>query len=556
MTGRNSRRKIIEQNNKKIWKLGVYCRLSSEDGDNAESDSIVNQRELISLFIKKEKDINIVDYYTDDGYSGTSFDRPDFKRMIKDIVNEKINAVIVKDLSRFGRNYIEAGKYLEQIFPLYSTRFIAINDNIDSYKDPKSINNVIVPFKNLMNDEYARDISNKVKSVYKTKALKGEFVGGTTPYGYTKDEKNKYQLVIDKNEAENIKLIFQLYLDGWGQIKICKYLNDNKILGRKEIQRRKKRNISLEPDADNIQYKWSKSTIGKILTNETYIGNVVQNRTTTVSYKNHKVIYRPREEWIVVKNTHEPIISNEDFEKVQEILKSRNYEKKPTTNLTIYYGKIKCADCGSGMCKMEDFRGNRVSSNYYCRNYKTTSSNCSPHKIKTSVLNNLVLQTILMQVKLVIDLEKSINKLKDEGRLKELERAYNYKFNKLENDIDKYKKLKKASYEDWKLDNISKEDFMICSKEYDEQINNLNNEITATRNVYNESIQELKKDNYWIDHFKKNKNIKEVNREIIYELIDTIYVHENENITIKFKYQDEYSKAIELLNSKECDTNE
>ena len=556
MTGRNSRRKIIEQNNKKIWKLGVYCRLSSEDGDNAESDSIVNQRELISLFIKKEKDINIVDYYTDDGYSGTSFDRPDFKRMIKDIVNEKINAVIVKDLSRFGRNYIEAGKYLEQIFPLYSTRFIAINDNIDSYKDPKSINNVIVPFKNLMNDEYARDISNKVKSVYKTKALKGEFVGGTTPYGYTKDEKNKYQLVIDKNEAENIKLIFQLYLDGWGQIKICKYLNDNKILGRKEIQRRKKRNISLEPDADNIQYKWSKSTIGKILTNETYIGNVVQNRTTTVSYKNHKVIYRPREEWIVVKNTHEPIISNEDFEKVQEILKSRNYERKPTTNLTIYYGKIKCADCGSGMCKMEDFRGNRVSSNYYCRNYKTTSSNCSPHKIKTSVLNNLVLQTILMQVKLVIDLEKSINKLKDEGRLKELERAYNYKFNKLENDIDKYKKLKKASYEDWKLDNISKEDFMICSKEYDEQINNLNNEITATRNVYNESIQELKKDNYWIDHFKKNKNIKEVNREIIYELIDTIYVHENENITIKFKYQDEYSKAIELLNSKECDTNE
>ena len=556
MTGRNSRRKIIEQNNKKIWKLGVYCRLSSEDGDNAESDSIVNQRELISLFIKKEKDINIVDYYTDDGYSGTSFDRPDFKRMIKDIVNEKINAVIVKDLSRFGRNYIEAGKYLEQIFPLYSTRFIAINDNIDSYKDPKSINNVIVPFKNLMNDEYARDISNKVKSVYKTKALKGEFVGGTTPYGYTKNEKNKYQLVIDKNEAENIKLIFQLYLDGWGQIKICKYLNDNKILGRKEIQRRKKRNISLEPDADNIQYKWSKSTIGKILTNETYIGNVVQNRTTTVSYKNHKVIYRPREEWIVVKNTHEPIISNEDFEKVQEILKSRNYERKPTTNLTIYYGKIKCADCGSGMCKMEDFRGNRVSSNYYCRNYKTTSSNCSPHKIKTSVLNNLVLQTILMQVKLVIDLEKSINKLKDEGRLKELERAYSYKFNKLENDIDKYKKLKKASYEDWKLDNISKEDFMICSKEYDEQINNLNNEITATRNVYNESIQELKKDNYWIDHFKKNKNIKEVNREIIYELIDTIYVHENENITIKFKYQDEYSKAIELLNSKECDTNE
>lgn len=261
MTGRNSRRKVATKSSRVIWNVGVYCRLSSEDGDNAESDSIVNQRELISLYLRKETDMQVIDYYVDDGYSGTSFSRPDFKRMIKDIVNEKINAVIVKDLSRFGRNYIEAGKYLEQIFPLYNTRFIAINDNIDSYKDPKSINNVIVPFKNLMNDEYARDISNKVKSVYRTKALNGEFVGGTTPYGYKKNPENKYQLIIDEDEANNVKLIFKKYLEGDGQIKICKYLNDNKILCRKEIQRRKKWDISLEPNTDRIRYNWSKSTI-------------------------------------------------------------------------------------------------------------------------------------------------------------------------------------------------------------------------------------------------------------------------------------------------------
>ena len=500
--------------------------------------------------------LKVVDYYIDDGYSGTTFARPDFKRLIKDITNERINTIIVKDLSRFGRNYIEAGKYIEQIFPLYNVRFIAINDNIDSYKDPKSINNVIVPFKNLLNDEYARDISNKVKSVYKTKALKGEFVGGTTPYGYTKDDKNKYQLVIDKSEAENIKLIFQLYLNGWGQIKICKYLNDNKILGRKEIQRRKKWNISLEPDADNIQYKWSKSTIGKILTNETYIGNVVQNRTTTVSYKNHKVIYRPREEWIVVKNKHEPVISKEDYEKVQEILKSRNYERKPTTNLSIYYGKIKCADCGSGMCKMEDFRGNRVSSNYYCRNYKTTSSNCSPHKIRTADLNRLVLEIIILQIKMVLNMEKTIEKAKNGGVLKELEQKYVSSINRLNNDIEKYKRLKKSVYEDWKLDNISKEDYLLYVGDYDKNIDNIKNEINALKNVYNENIQELKKDNYWIDHFKKNKNINEVNREIIYDVIDTIYVHEGGNITIKFKYEDEFNKALELLKEQEASIDE
>jgi len=556
MTGRNNRRKKSLKNNMNEWNVGIYCRLSSEDGDNAESDSIVNQKELISLYLSKEPNMKVHDFYIDDGYSGTSFERPNFKRMLKDIVNEKINAIVVKDLSRLGRNYIEAGKYLEQIFPLYNTRFIAINDNIDSYKDPKSINNVIVPFKNLMNDEYARDISNKVKSVYRTKALNGEFVGGTTPYGYKKNPENKYQLIINDDEAVNIRLIFKKYIEGDGLIKICKYLNDNKILCRKEVQRRQKWNISLEPNDDEIKYKWSKSTIGKILTNETYIGNVVQNRTTSVSYKNHKIVYRPREEWIIVKNTHEPIISKEDYNKVQNILKARNYERKPASNLTIYYGKIKCADCGSGMCKMEDFRSNRVCSNYYCRNYKTTSSNCSPHKIKTTNLNHLVLRTILMQVKLVMDVEKAINKLKIDGKQNEIEKKYSYSLNKITNDIEKCKIEKKKAYEEWKLERISKEEFINCSNNYENQIENLNKEKDILKDLYNESMKELKRDSYWIDHFKKNKNIKTLTREIIYELVDTIYVHEGENITIKFKYQDEYEKALEFLKSQEEDVDE
>ena len=556
MAGRKSKKAIKKIESKKnTWRAGVYLRLSSDDGDNAESDSIKNQRELISLFLKKEE-IEVIDYYIDDGYSGTSMLRPDFKRMMKDLVNEKINTIIVKDLSRFGRNYIEVGKYLELTFPLYGTRFIAVNDNIDSYKDPKSINNVIVPFKNLMNDEYARDISNKVRSVYRTKALNGEIVGGTTPYGYTKNPENKYQLIIDKDEEKNIKLIFKKYLDGDGVIKICKYLNDNKILCRKEIQRRKKKNISLEPDADSIKYKWSKSTIGKILTNETYIGNVVQNRTTSVSYKNHKVIYRPRNEWIVVKNTHEPIISKEDFNKVQQIFQERNSERKPATGLTIFYGKLKCADCGSGMCKMEDSRRGRFYSHYYCRNYKTTSSSCSPHKIKTSELNHLVLQSVLTQIKLVVDLEKAIQKLKDNGATRELEQKYRNNINKIENDIEKYKKMKKKDYEKWKLDIITQDEFCYNSNEYNEKIKNLEKELTSLNNLYNESIKELKKDNYWIEHFKRNKKIKTLSREMIYELIDCIYVHEGGNITIKFKYQDEFESAIEFIKLKEENNNE
>lgn len=554
MAGRKSKRMLNEVQYKTTytWRVAVYCRLSSDDGDNAESDSIKNQRDLINYYLKKESGVQIVDYYIDDGYSGTSFNRPDFKRMIKDMLNEKINAIIVKDLSRFGRDYIEVGMYLEQTFPLYNIRFIAINDNVDSYKDPKSINNVIVPFKNLMNDEYARDISNKVKSVYKTKALKGEFVGGTTPYGYKKNPDNKYQLIIDEDEAVNIRLIYEKYLAGEGQIKICKHLNDNKILCRKEVQRRKKRGISLEPDADEIFYNWSKSTIGKILTNETYIGNVVQNRTTTVSYKNHKIIYKPREEWAVVENTHEGIISKEDYQKVQDILKARNFERKQPTGLTIYYGKIKCADCGSGMCKMEDDRRKNFLSHYYCRNYKTTSSHCSPHKIKTSELNHIVKETIMSQIKLVFDLEKSLNKMKDNGIIKDIEQKFNINLRRLENDIEKNKILKKKSYEDWKLGNIKKEDYLKFSKDYDARVENLNREIEILRNTYSEDLQNMKRDSYWIEHFKRNKKVKELTREVINELIDTIYVHEGGNVTIKFKYQDEYKKTLEFIKEKEA----
>ena len=551
MVGRRSKFSLNDIKYKCMWRVAVYCRLSSDDGDNAESDSIKNQRELINYYLKKESNIQIIDYYIDDGYSGTTFNRPDFKRMIKDMNSGKINTIIVKDLSRFGRDYIEAGVYLEQIFPMNNIRFIAINDNVDSYKDPKSMNNIIVPFKNLMNDEYARDISNKVKSVYKTKALNGEFVGGTTPYGYKKNPNNKYQLIIDEEEAVNIRLIYKKYLEGEGQIKICKYLNDNKILCRKEVQRRKKRNISLDPDADDIYYNWSKSTIGKILTNETYIGNVVQNRTTTVSYKNHKVIYKPREEWTVVKNTHEPIISKEDYKKVQDILEKRNNEKRKPSGVTIYYGKIKCADCGSGMCKMEDFRNNRTCSNYYCRNYKTTSNKCSPHKIKTSELNRLVKEAILIQVKLVLDLEKTIEKLKEKGKIKDIEQQYNYNLRRLLNEIEKNKKLKKKSYEDWKLENITKEDYQINSKQYDEKIESLQNEIIVLQNAFNEDMQNMKKDNYWIEHFRRNKKIKELTRNVINELVDTIYVHEGGNITIKFKYQDELQKTIDFFHIKE-----
>ena len=208
-----------------IWKVAAYLRLSSEDGDKIESNSITNQKSIIELFLKSNADLKLKGFYIDDGYSGTDFERPDFQRLLNDIKTGKVNAVIVKDLSRFGRNYIEVGNYLEQIFPLYNVRFIAINYNVDSFKDPSSINNVIVLFKNLMNDEYARDISNKVRSVLDTKKKKGDFIGSVAPYGYLRDPKDNHKFIIDKNASKVVKKIFRMILKGKSKKEVIDELN-------------------------------------------------------------------------------------------------------------------------------------------------------------------------------------------------------------------------------------------------------------------------------------------------------------------------------------------
>jgi DNA invertase Pin-like site-specific DNA recombinase len=543
------RRKKKIQTEKNIWKVGVYCRLSSDDGDNAESDSIGNQRQIIKDFLKKEENIVIVDYYADDGYSGTTFNRPEFKRLFNAVTGGDINTIIVKDLSRFGRNYIEVGNYIEQIFPLYNIRFIAVNDNIDSYKDPKSINNVIVPFKNLMNDEYARDISQKVRSVLLNKSKNGEWVGGTCPYGYKKSPDNIHQLIIDEEEAPVVRKIFKMAVDGDGHIKIAKFLNDNGILCRKEVQRRKKYNLSMNAEEEKIVYHWSTSTIGKMVTSEIYIGNLVWNRTGSVSYKDHRQIYRPKSEWIIVEGTHEPIISRDDFKKVENIINERVTNKKKPEKLTIYKYKIKCADCGRAMCKMEDTRDGRNSSNFYCRNYKTTSSKCTPHKIRTSDLDKMVIESLIMQIKSVLNIEKTIKQMRDSNVITN-KKEFEDKIEKLNSDIEKLKKLKRKSYEDWKLEKIKKEEFILLSKDYEDKIEKCNLGIKDYEERVKSSLKDIKEEEYWIEHFRRNKKVKNLTREVIEELIDCIYVHEGGNITIKFKYQDEYERVLNEINNE------
>lgn len=549
MAGRGYKKQSRKIDETKKWRLGIYSRRSFDDGEKSESYTITNQKSLIVSFLEKMPNVEIIDYYTDDGYTGTNFERPDFKRLMQDIINDKVNGIVVKDLSRLGRNHKEVGKYIEEIFPIYNIRIIAINDNVDSYLDPDSINSLIVPVKNLMNENYSRDLSKKVSSAYKTMAKSGQFVAGTTPYGYMLDPEDKHHLIIDESEVETVKLIFKMALEGKGRPTICQYLNDNGILCRKELQRRKKYKLTLEPFEIASEYLWSTSTIGRMLVNESYIGNLVQLKTTRSSFGGNKIITKNEEDFIRADNTHEAIITKEDFKKVQEVIKVNNKRKDNSqpTNYSIFKGKLKCADCGKAMTKQEDFRGNRNISNYYCMRYLQVSKTCSPHKIKTSDLENTVLEAIQVQVKLVIELEKSLSKLYFKNNQVSAETEYKNNVRISEIKIDNLKEKKRKNYEEWKFGKIEKNEFLKLSNEIDESIKLLNEEIELYTNTYKETVKKIRKNDYWIGHYKRNRRIRKVSKEVLDELIEVIYVKKDGSLDIKFKYQDEYKNLVNYL---------
>ncbi|WP_373116162.1 recombinase family protein [Coprobacillus cateniformis] len=549
MSGRGNKKLSRKNDENRRWHIGVYGRRSFDDGENSESYTIKNQKALIESFLENKANIEIEDYYIDDGYTGTNFERPDFKRMLQDVVNGKINSIIVKDLSRLGRNHREVGKYIEEVFPVYDIRIISVNDNVDSYLDPDSISSLIVPVKNLMNENYSRDISKKVASAYKVMAKNGEFVAGTTPYGYMLDSENKHHLVIDPDEVDIVKKIFDMALSGSGRPTICKYLNDSGILCRKEIQRRKKRKLTLDPFEIKSNYLWSTSTIGRMLHNESYIGNLVQLKTTRATFGSKKIISKDEDEYIRSQNTHEAIISKEDFNKVQKLIKQndKNKKHKAPTNYSIFNGILKCSDCGRAMTKQEDLRGKTQISNYFCMTYLQVSKSCSPHKIKTSDLENAVLESIQLQVKLVIELEKSLSKLYFKNNQGSIENEYKNKVKIAELKISNLKEDKRKYYEEWKFNKIEKREFIKLSEEIENKITKLNEDIELYTFTYKENIKKIRKNDYWIGHYKRNRKIKRLTKEVLNELIDVIFVRKDGTLDIKFKYQDEYQSLVNYL---------
>ena len=547
MAGRKSKYSSNENSvSKKIWSVALYIRLSQEDADNGEekreSNSVTSQKTLLNEFVEEHDDLIVYDTYIDDGFTGTDFNRPSFQKLLEDMRNGNINCVIVKDLSRLGRNYIEVGNYIEQVFPLFNIRFIAINDQVDSFKNPASTNTILVPFKNLINDEYCRDTSIKIRTSLNGKKKKGEFIGAFPSYGYIKDPKDKHKLIIDEVAADIVRKIFYWNVnEGLGKIAICHRLNDFGILnptGHKKLELGQ--NYNNYGIQDNI-YTWTPSTIRNILNNEVYIGNTVQGKRRAKSYKVHKVEAVPKEEWVRVENTHEPIIDKETFEKAQELSKRDTKVSQKTKELSVWAGFLKCADCGRAMNKKSSTNKRGSIYEYYiCSTYRKKSNKlCTKHSIKVDNLENAVLQAINLHIDLLINTEEIVKQINESSlQNTKSENMENMIISK-QNDILKISNFKRALYEDWKNGDITRDEYLEYKQKYENDIERLRETIDRLKKEKQKYEIQNMNCHSWIEKFKKQNNIGELSRDIMMELIDCIYVHENGNITIKFKFEDE-----------------
>ncbi len=388
------------------WNVAAYLRLSKEDRDNMESNSIVNQRELIEQYIGGKEDLELIDYYIDDGYSGTNFNRPGFEKLLRDIKNKKINCIIVKDLSRFARSHIEADMYFENIFPALNIRFISVIENIDSFENPDSMDNLIVPFKNLLNDAYAKDISKKVKSALTTKRLNGEFIGTSATYGYLKDPKDKHKLIIDKEAAKHVVQIFNGIIEGKKASEMANELNKNNVLTPSEYKRKNDQ----EDGNAIIDKKWNEKMINKMLKDRIYVGDLIQGKKKVENYRSHKLITTKKDEWIIIENNHEPIISKDKFDKVQEIIE-KNKCARSNKEKDLFYRFLKCSDC-EGSFTLRKVKNYEY---YHCTSYVRNDS-CTSHSIRKDKLAEIVLEELNKRFK-----RNSINTLTRDILLKNID---------------------------------------------------------------------------------------------------------------------------------------
>ena len=517
------------------WNVALYVRLSEEDKKGQTSESVKSQKGYLENFVQTLDSLNSYKFYVDDGYTGGNFDRPAFQRMMSDIIAKKINCVVVKDLSRFGRNYIEMSKYLQVMFPTLDTRFISLNDNYDSEINDEPIDTLLIGLSGLMNEEYLKDCSIKSKMSYNLRATRGKFTSPVAPYGYKRDKNDIHRLVVDEEVKDIVKLIYELFIKHKSFMAVTKILSERGITTPSEYKQ-------MQIDGyytnrlTNKEHIWSRDTVTTILKNEVYIGNMVQHKREIMNYKTKECKKLPKSEWITIENTHEPIIDKETFNLVQSLIadKKRVYFKGNSTQPDNYFsGLLICGDCNTKMTYVND--KNRKYTFYKCKLKSLSTNLCKSEIVKTQELAKVVLKIIQQFIKIACDIEVVINELAKTEKQATIKSSY-----KPKNDIELQKEL---LYQKYRNLEISLADYKRFKQELEEQ------EVQG-KTFQTDNVIEVMQENKFIKTFTKYKNIKSLNKIIVKDLIQKIIVHTPTNIEITFNFQDEYKEILKMLENK------
>jgi len=531
----------------KIFYAAMYLRLSRDDipGDEGksasaknESESIGNQRELIKAYIREQADIELYDIYADDGFSGSNFDRPEFKRMMCDIEAGKVNCVIVKDLSRFGRDYIETGRYIQKTFPALGVRFIALTDNYDSSSADTGEKSIVLPVKNFINDSYCRDISTKVKSGLEVKRKNGKYISPFAVYGYQKDIADRNRLVVDAYAAGIVRKIFEWKIEGMAVAAIAERLNGLGILSPKEY----KRSVGLKYSsgfAGAAGSLWGGASVKRILTDETYLGHLVQGKTQKVNYKVKKSVRKPKEEWVRVENTHDPIVSEDDFEIVQNLLRSDSRQGPGMGKTGLFAGLLFCGDCREQMVRrVNRYKGKEKV--YYICSTKNRGEGCSRHSVEEDALKELVEKTVRKYANTFLEEKTLFERAKEREAGFEAVSAYDKEICRLKEEQDRYYSLCSGLYEDLRTGVVSKEEFERLHGSFQKKAMRLEEAQKKQESLIKEMFKKGVLSAGRLKAFQDCVELKEIDRHTLGSLVKRIYVYENRRIEIEYFFRDQF----------------
>lgn len=529
-----------------LWNAALYIRLSREDG-NDESYSVKNQRQRLMEYLENRmlrEEMRLAGIYVDDGCTGTDSDRESFQRMLEEIDQGIVNCVIVKDLSRLSRNDWECKRYLQHLFVVKDVRFISLElPKLDSFENPDEVYEMGVSIQSMYNENHCRETSIKVRGTFNMKRGRGEFIGAFAPYGYSKDPNDRHRLLVDPPAADIVKDVFYWFVrDGMSKIGIAKRLIGMGIPCPAAYKRQNGMKYH-NPAIKNKEPLWSARSITAILTNQMYLGHMVQGKQKVKSYKVHTRINIPENEWFIVEDTHEPIVDKETFDQAQMLMQKDTRTAPGAGRLYTFSGFLRCADCGKAM-------GRRTSKHlvYYACKTNLTQGQCTRHSIRDDVLERAVLKTIQKQVALIDDMAQLIDDINNAPAPRDVSNRLAASLRLQKQELEKISGIRTGLYIDWKNGDITREEYRRMKKEFEDKEQQLRRDIAGLEKENQGMAQGAAEPCF--DAFRRHNNLSHLDRGIVTGLIKAIHIHEGGGITIKFNFADPYKRIAELIENR------